>query len=251
MEQLMLLVRSRHKGDSVSLTVITSGKEAPVTVTLDEHLVSATRPRMPHEVTGWPHHAMPFMNYGGFGGHDMRNLQNQGSDINEQMERFQKELREYQQRIQDWMRQGSNGIMPQPPMFNMPGNGGQPQRGAPRVNGGVQIQPPAHDGVNSRQLNLSESHATANITRRDDTGEYTLKREDGKTTFTARPHNGKEQSWPVNNDAERNSVPQELRDKLRMMEGTNGGIHIEVRPGPHGGGINQPSSPPKKPATSA
>lgn len=261
MEQLMLLVRSKHKGDNVSLALITGGKETTVSVMVDEHVMPAMQPRMQHDLSGWPHHFMPLMNNGGFGGFGMRGLPNQDNEFNEQMERFHKELREYQQRIQDWARQGSNGIMPQPPMFNMPGNSGQPQHGAPRVNGGAQTQPPGHGGVSSRQLKLSESHSSANITRRDDSGEYTIKREDGKTTFTARPDNGKEQSWPVNNDTERNSVPPEFRDKLRMMEGTNGGIRIEVRPGPDGGGTprpapggtSQPSPPAKnsKPATSA
>jgi hypothetical protein len=65
-----------------------------------------------------------------------------------------------------------------------------------------------------------------NVTRRDDAGEYTIKREDGKTTFSVRPKGGKEQSWPVNTEEERKAVPEEFRDKLRMMDGAR----IEVRP---------------------
>jgi hypothetical protein len=225
MEQLMLLVRAKKKGDVVNLTVISGGQEKQVSVTLGEHLMPAMQPR-PHQ--------------------------------NEQMQRFQKEMQDYQQRIQDWARQGNNGAMPQPPAFNMPGH--QPQGG--KANGGAPMPPPNPAGGNVQQFNFSESHAATNITRRDDSGEYTLKTEDGKTTFTARPNNGKEQSWPVNNDAERNAVPQEFRDKLRMMDGAHSGVHIQIQSDPDGGvvppppqpapgGVNQKPSPPKRRTTSA
>lgn len=262
MEQLMLLVRSKHKGDSVSLTVISSGKEAQVPVTLGEHVMPAHQPRTTQQgFAAWPQNGMQNM----FNGGDVRTFQNQGAQLNEQMQHFQKEMLEYQRRIQDWARQGNNGAMPQPPMFNnMPGN--NPQTRGNQVNGGIQIAPPNPAGGNVQQFNFSEAHAASNITRRDDSGEYTLKHEDGKTTFVARPNNGKEQSWPVNNDTERNAVPQELRDKLHMMDGAGGGgIRIEINPGPNGGGaapqpqpgpggVNQPQSTPprpKKPTTSA
>ncbi len=249
MEQLKLLVRSKHKGDSASLTLITLGKEKQLPLVLGEHLMAITHGHAQPSFPGWPHTSMPFMN-GNFNSGMLPGVQNQSREFNEQMERFQKEMREYQQRIQDWARQGSNGLMPQPPMLNMPGFFGQPQRGSPRVSGGVQMQPMAPGG-STRRFNFSESHAATNITRRDDSGEYTLKTEDGKTTFTARPSNGKEQSWPVNNDAERNAVPQEFRDKLRMMDSANSGG--AAQPPPASGGVNQTPHPAKnsKSATSA
>lgn len=243
MEQLMLLVRSKHQGDSVNLTVITGGKEAQVPVVLGEHVMPAMQPRMSHNFAGWPQGGMPF-NGNGFGG-DFRGFQNQNRELNEQMERFQKEMREYQQRIQDWARQGSNGIMPQPPMFNLPGAGGgnnPPPRGGGRANG-VQMQPGNPGNGNVQQFNFTESHAATNVTRRDDSGEYTIKREDGKTTFIARPNNGAEQSWPINTDAERGAVPQAFRDKLRMMDGADSNIRIQINPGP-GGAAPQPAPAP-------
>lgn len=261
MEQLMLLVRSKHKGDTVNLTVITGGKETQVPVVLGEHVMpSMPQHQQPNFGGGWPHGGRPFMNNGGFGGGDLRNLQNQSREFNEQMERFQREMREYQERIQDWARQGSQGIMPQPPMFNVPGGGGgnQPQRGGVgHMNGGVQMQPLNPAGGNAQQFNFSESHAAANITRRDDSGEYTIKREDGKTTFIARPNNGQEQSWPINTDAERKAVPEEFRDKLRMMDGPNSNIRIQINPGPDNipqpapGGTNHLQPAPKNRSTSA
>lgn len=222
MEQLMLLVRSKKKGDIVSLTIISGGKESQVPVTLGEKQMPVIQQRQQHGFSGWPQNGMPMFNGDAFRGGDFRSFQNQGNEMAEQMERFQKELREYQQRIQDWSKAGGTPPMPQPPMLNMPG-GHQPRGNQPNPAGG-----------NVQQFNFSESHTAANVTRRDDSGEYTLKREDGKTTFTVRPNNGKEQSWPVNNDTERKAVPEEFRDKLRMMDGANGNIRIEVHPGPNG-----------------
>ena len=127
-------------------------------------------------------------------------------------------------------------------MFNMPGH---KQRGGGHVNGGVQMNPTnPGNGNNAQQFNLSEFTAATNITRRDDPGEYNTKTEDGKITFIARPNNGNEQSWPVNSDAERNAVPQEFRDKLRMMDGANSGVRIQINPGPNGGGAPQPQPAP-------
>lgn len=261
MEQLMLLVRAKKKGDSVNLTLITGGQEKQVSVTLGEHLMPALQPRQHHNFAGMPQNGALFFNGDPAHGGGMRGFQNQTKELGEQMQRFQKQMQEYQQRIQDWARQGNGAPMPQPPAFNnMPG---APQPRGMHMNGGAQMPPPNPANGNVQQFNFSEAHAATNITRRDDSGEYTLKSEDGKTTFTARPNNGKEQSWPVNNDAERNSVPPELRDKLRMMDGAQSGVRIQINPGPNGGGapqpqpapggVNQPSSPPKnsKPTTSA
>lgn len=251
MEQLMVLVRSKHKGDVVNLTVISGGRESQVPVTLGEKLMPVAQPQ--NGFAGMPNVAFQFNHPGGGLGGNLRGFQEQSREFTEQMQRFQKEMQQYQQRIQDWARQNNQGPMPQPPLFNMPGQ--QPRRGG-GVNGGVQMQPMNPANGNVQQFNFTETHAATNITRRDDTGEYTLKREDGKTTFVARPNNAPEQSWPVNTDEERKALPEQFRDKLRMMDGQNSGIHIQVNPGPDGAsppaGTNQPSSGPRqKPTTSA
>jgi len=257
MEQLMLLVRAKKKGDVVNLTIISGGQQKPVPVTIGEHVVPAMQQRQHQNFAGMPQNGMLFFNNNpGHGG--MHGFQNQGREFNEQMQRFQREMKEYQERIQDWARQGNNGAMPQPPVFNLPGH--QPQGG--QANGGAPMPLPNPIGGNVQQFNFSEAHAATNITRRDDSGEYSLKTEDGKTMFTVRPNSGKEQSWPVNNDAERNAVPQEFRDKLRMMDGAHSGVRIQINPGPNGGivppppqpapgGVNQKPSPPKGRTTSA
>jgi hypothetical protein len=254
MEQLMLLVRAKKKGDVVNITLISGGQEKQVPVTLGEHVMPAVQHGRHPNFAGMPQNGVFFFNGDPAQG-GMHGFQKQGQEMNAQMQRFQKEMKEYQQRIQDWARQNNGAPMPQPPAFNMPGKP-QPQPG--HVNGIIQVQP---SGGNVQQFNFSEAHAATNITRRDDSGEYTLKTEDGKTTFTARPNNGKEQTWPVSNEAERNAVPPEFRDKLRMMDGAQSGIHIQIHPGPGGapppppapGGVNQPATPPQntKPTTSA
>jgi hypothetical protein len=235
MEQFMALVRAKKKGDVVQLKVITGGKETQVSVTLGEHLVAAKEHRQHHDgFTGEM-----------FRGGEQREhgFQNQNNALHEQFERLrhlQQELREYQERVQQWSKGGSKGPIPQAPMFNLPGHGQQPEGGG-RTRGhqpqtGLSIPP----GTDLQRFHFSQSQSAANLTRRDDTGEYTLKNEDGKKTFIARPKNGQEQSWPINNDQEREAVPQEFRDKLRMMDGANGGVRIEIHPRP---GMNAPGNP--------
>ena len=262
MDQFMSLVRSKKKGDVVQLDVITGGKEIKVPVTLGEHLVPAGNDHHPHQgYAGWGQpNGMPFSHGEMFRGGEQRGFQHQGNAIREQVERFQQEMREYQQRIQEWSKGGNAGPMPQPPVFKQPGGGHQSRwehhdRG-PQNQTGISIPP----GTNLQRFNFSQSSNAANVTRRDDSGEYSIKNEDGKKTFSARPNNGKEQSWPVNNDAERQAVPQEFRDKLRMMDGASNSAHLEFHnapgantPGnsaPAGGG-EAPAPPPVKAKTTS
>lgn len=250
MEQFMSLVRAKKKGDVVHLGVITGGKETKVPVTLGEHLVAAHadhhHPHQTYAAWGQPH-GMPGFNGEMFRDGEPYGFQHHGNAMREHLERFQQEMREYQQRMQEWAKGGHAGPMPQPPKFNhMPGADQQPH-GAGRHHTGPQPQtgitiPP---GTNLQQFNFSHSNNAANVTRRDDSGEYTLRNEDGKKTFIVRPKNGQEQSFPVNNDAERQAVPQEFRDKLKMMDSTTNGIRIEINPAPNTDG-NAPAMPPVK-----
>lgn len=234
MEQFMALVRAKKKGDAVQLTVITGGKETKVPITLGGHLVAAHAER--HEHHGNPHawqpHGVPGtpgFNGEMFHGGRSHGFQNPG-EVKEHVERYQKELREYQERMHEWAKGGHNGPMPQPPvikpgiMQQLPGGDGQ-RKHEPQT--GISIPP----GTDLSRFQFSQSSASANVTRSDDSGEYSVKNEDGKKTFTARPKNGPEKSWPVNTDAERQAVPQEFQDKLRMMDGANSGIRIEINPG--------------------
>lgn len=243
MEQLMTLVRARKKGESVSLSIITGGKEAQVQVTLGERLMPAVeqRDRGPGGGGfGWPQ--MHTFHFG-----DMRGP---GGDMREGMEKMQQAIREYQERIQQWARNGQQGPMPQ--MQPLPGMSGPDGRG-PRRGGGVEHREEhresrSGDGNASASGSASaggrggdvriqiDSNTASQIVRRDDSGEYIFKREDGKATFTVRPTNGQEQSWPVNNDQERAAVPREFQDKLRLFDSMPG---------------QRPANPPGNPAPPA
>jgi hypothetical protein len=202
MEQLLTLVRSKKKGEIVSFTVITGGKETQVSVTLAERMMPANEMRQHHR--GFP--GMPQMQFFGGAG---------GQDVREHMEQFQRQMREYQEHMQEWGRGGREGPMPQMPSNR--GEGGR--RGA---------GPGPRDGEKRTETRV-ESHAAANIIRRDESGEYQLKSEDGKRTFTARPKDGEEQSWPVNTDAERQAVPENFREKLRLFDNVHQDFHLEHR----------------------
>lgn len=100
MEQLMALVRARKAGETASLTLITGGKETQVSLTLGERQMPATDRRPQHRSEGHRPHGIPF-----FGGHENSRRGDHdgaGKDHREQMERFQKEMREYQERMQEW-----------------------------------------------------------------------------------------------------------------------------------------------------
>ena len=258
MEQFMSLVRSKKKGDVVQLAVISGGKETKVPVTLGEHQVAPHDRQPQQDHPGWAHpNGMPPFNGFAFPGDMQRGFQNQALALREQVERFQQEMREYQERMQQWSKGGATGPMPQAPMLNQPGADHQPQGGGRHRYGrqpetGISIPP----GTNLQRFNYSKSNSAANTTRRDETGEYTLKNEDGKKTFIVRPNNGKEQSWPINTEAERQAVPQEFRSKLQEMDAATSSRHIESQPAPGSpapkAGDNTPNLPPVKgQATSA
>jgi hypothetical protein len=246
MEQFMSLVRSKKKGDVVQLDVISGGKETKVPVTLGDHQVAAhdRQAQQDHPDRAHPYGMSPFNGHP-FPGGVQRGFQNQANALHEQVERFQQEMREYQERIQQWSKGGATGPMPQAPMLNLPGAEHQPQGGGRHRYGhppetGISIPP----GTNLQRFNYSKSSSTANATRRDDSGEYSIKNEDGKKTFIVRPNNGKEQNWPINTDAERQSVPQEFRSKLQEMDAATSGVHIEIKPGTGSPGPQEGSNTP-------
>ena len=244
MEQLMALVHTRKKGDVVKLTVISGGKETLLPVSLGEHQAapSGQPPQHGGFHNSWPQfNTVPPLNGDAFRGGG------QGRVLMEQMERFQQEMREYQERIQEWSKNGGIGPAPQAPSFNKPG-----ARQQHRNETGITMPP----GTTQQQFNFNSSQNSSKVTRRDDSGEYSIKQEDGKKVFTARPKDGKEQSWPIDTEEQRQAVPQEFRDKLKLMDGPGSGVHIQINPGttPQGGGgsTEKPAKPtPKGKSTSA
>lgn len=214
MEQLQTLVRSKKKGDAVPLTVISGGVEKQVTVTVDERLMP-TRRDEPRRGDGF------FPSFGGsfFGGE--RGSPEMMSEMRESMERYQNQMREYQERMREWSREGSQGNRPQPPAWNGPGrrdsdrrDGGSSSRDGDRGSRG------RSDG--DRRSEVYERRETANVTRSDDSGIYSLRREGDRTVFTAKPKDGQEQSWTISKDEERRSIPEPLQEKLRLLEEIQG-----------------------------
>jgi len=228
MEQLLTLVRSKKKGDVVPLTVITGGKETQLSVTLAERMMPANE--SPHKPRGFPGMPPQMQHFFGGGGQDMR----------EQMEQVQRQMREYQERMQDWGRGGREGPMPGSPPLR--------REGTPR-DGDRRDGPSPRDGEKRSETRV-EAHSAANILRRDESGEYQLKNEDGKRTFIARPKEGEEQSWPVNTEAERQAVPEKFREKLRLFDNVRQDFQFERREGgparsPEGGPRETPAPAPK------
>jgi hypothetical protein len=207
MEQLQVLVRSKKKDDQVLLTVISGGQPKNVTVKIGERLVEIESER-----------ARAFMP-----GFDGRRPMGDMKDWHEQSEDFQRRLREYQDRVQDWNRSGHRGQVPPPPMFTPPSRREEDRREEPRG--------PRDDKTSDRRAPMpdmprgethrferQERHEAANITRSDETGIYSLRREDGRAVFTVKPKDGEEKTWPVNNDEERAAVPEPYRTKLKEMD---------------------------------
>jgi len=241
MEQLQTLVRSKKKDESVSLTLISQGVEKQLTVKIGERLMPAQQDE-PRRGGGF---FQPFD--GSFGGR--RGGPDMMGEMRESLERYQKQLNEYQERMREWNRQGSQGILPQGPAWTGPGHRDSGRRDEPKSREG--------DRGSSRGPRDGEHHVerreyreTANVTRSDDSGIYSLRREGERTLFTAKPKDGAEQSWNLNNEEERRAIPEPMREKLRLLEEIRGADKASSdsprRPDSRDGQGRPPSDPPKR-----
>lgn len=251
-DQLQVLVRNQKKGDEVVLTVLRAGAEQKVKVKIGER----NMPRIPDHPRDRPF-SFPLPRGGSFRYEPPPGQDQNVENWRERVEKFQNEMREYQRRIQEWSSGSRDHPMPQPPQLDVP----QP----PRRDG--EFRKPPQPGADNRRAdnvpsskseqrvessvrvetkNGDESHVVmhGNVIRTDDTGVYTIHRENGRTTFTVRTKDGRETSWPVNNDQERQAVPEQYRDVLRQMDniqlkgGDAGGRRRELQeaPAPKSGG---------------
>lgn len=198
MEQLQALVRERRKGERVNLLVISAGKEAMVAVEVGEISVPA------HPESHGPRFMPP---------QDLPRLPDSRlGEMREQWERHRRSLQEWQERMRHWGRESGRGEAPPP----APG-GSAGERGTPEPRRG-------------------ESRGVSTVTRSDDSGIYTLKREGDRVTFSAQPREGEARSWNLPAELER--IPEPLRDKLRQLE--------EIR-GDRDEGRNRPPAEGRKP----
>ncbi len=197
MEQLQALVRERRKGERVNLRVISGGKEAEVTVEVGETSVPVHReshgPRfLPPLERDSPR--LPDSRFG-----EMR------EEMREHWERYRRSLQEWQERMRQWGRESGRGEMPSPPPV---------PEGLERAPAG----PSAERGT--PEPRRGENRGVSTVTRSDDSGIYTLKREGDRVTFSAQPREGEARSW--NLPAEQDRIPEPLRDKLRQLEEIRG-----------------------------
>jgi hypothetical protein len=246
MDQLQTLVRSKRKDDSINLSVISGGQRKIVTVKAGERKIQVDEDR-PRGGFGMPPNMHFFERRDGNGPEDWR----------ERAEQFQNRIRDYQKRMEEWTREGRKGTMPPPPMFDMPrgdgsgtrrdggdehprdgergergGRGGDRGPGGSRDGdwhrpesprgGGMPQRPEGEGGDRGRgEIRRSEYRAvseSASITRSDETGIYSLRKDGERSVFSAKPKDGESKEWPVNTDEERAAVPEPFRTKLREME---------------------------------
>ncbi len=252
MEQLQTLVRSRKKEDTVNLTVITGGQQKQVSVKIGERMarVEEPRPRGGFMPMMPPWSGGPFGQGGG------------GDEWRERIENFQRQMREYQEQVQKWAREGREGPMPMPPNFDLPregrdgwrgrderrpdmhprergpgGPGVPPESEGRRKDGPRDMPPPSRGGQGEVQRSeRRELHESASITRSDDSGIYRLSKDGDRAVFSVKPRDGEPKEWPVNTQEERAAVPEPFRAKLHEME--------EIRSSVREDGARAPQPPP-------
>lgn len=218
-DQVQALIRSSKQGERVKLTVISKGKERVVDVVLDErrmhvghHEHHGGRPQMMERMREW-------------------GSQFDGMQVWRQaMEHFQDRMREYQERLRDWEQDGRPGPMPKPPVMQPPSGPGRAGMRPPgerrEMDEGRFRRPPAdspreieeRERRESTRSEITNQSSATVVTRRDESGEYTLSRNGDVTVFAVRPTEGENQRWDVSHGAVRESIPPEFQEKLEILE---------------------------------
>ena len=223
-EQLSALVRAEKKDADLVFTVKRAGAEQKITVKVDEKMMPVAS-----------RHG--FEGRGGFGDMLGGMLNSpEGERFRDQMrdnaERLRRELQEnggrigeglkqFGERMKEWSIDPKDKPKPSEPKFRIQD---QDHRDAAPP-------PPGKDGTSSSSSSSSTSSSfQRNVTRRDDSGEYSLRDDNGAKVFTVKPKNGEEQSFIVNTDKQRQAMPEAFRDKLKELEGLNPPTPEKVQP---------------------
>ena len=217
-DQLMVLVRNHKKGDEVNITLKRAGAEQTLKVKVGERNLPPMR-RHGHDA-GFE---LPVPNGGRFRYEPPQGKP--GPDWQDRAEKFRNQMREYQERIEEWARDRSDRPRPLPPRFEeMPRREGpEGQRGDRGPDWDRKPEKKPEIGNTDKKAHSSSSSSSSvtmhgNAIRTDDTGIYSIRRENDRTTFSVKPKGGEEKSWPVNTPEEREAVPAELRERLTDLE---------------------------------
>ncbi|MCB1228405.1 MAG: PDZ domain-containing protein [Verrucomicrobiales bacterium] len=73
---------------------------------------------------------------------------------------------------------------------------------------------------------VTTAHSQARVIRRDESGEYELLIEDGKKSFVARPRDGGENRWDLDEEGVRDRIPEPFRDQLAELEKVQVGLAV-------------------------
>ena len=176
-EQLEALVRCGRKGDEVPLTLFSKGERRVASVVLDEAPLETPIDADPEA------------------GPRLAELRERW-DANfktwqAQSDQLKQEWQAFREKMQAWIESGRQGAAPQPPL-----DGHSP---------GL---------VRSETIVSTGTYSEGRVTRRDDSGEYELRTVAGRTTFSAKPKEGNEGSWLVDEEAQRKAVPEVHQEKL-------------------------------------
>lgn len=209
MEQLQALVREKRKGEKVKLSLVNQGERRDLEVEIGDTLVpvqpshdlrrmappdSRSREERPSLHAGDKPHS-PEQGGPPREGMDFRRHMD---EWREKFEQQQKAWREWQERFRDWSHQHGKHFPPPPvmPGFSMSRPGAEQTMGSPSP----------------------ERREASTITRSDDSGVYTLKKQGGTRLFTAQPKGGEPRTWNLDRENERRSIPENLRAKLGQLE---------------------------------
>lgn len=250
-EQLAALVRSNAKDSDIVFTIKRAGAEQKVTVKVGEKMMPAIQFDGPG--SRWP--GFPG---GGFDerrfGNDMR--ENMGR-FQQGMREFQERMQDWSRGPrdkpapqppqygrdpkQDYSRPDGDNHGPRGPQPKGPrpdGDKGPPpgrgdegsqdqgpkdQGAAPRssAQSSSSVQVDGSGNVVTSSLSTNNTNFERNVTRRDKTGEYSLRQEGSEKIFTAKPVDGQEQTFTVTTEEQRKAVPESFREKLQELEGVS------------------------------
>lgn len=226
-DQLQALVRSRKRGETVSLSLISGGQPKQLSLKIGERIIQVMPERFIPMMRSWS---------GGW-----NSGVGQVQEWQQNLEKYQRQMREYQEQVQQWVREGRGGSLPPPPVFD----GANPWQdgrhgdrvdhrpeferrerrpdGQPDGDGRRPLSPPdkarsPQARENVQRSEVREYHESASITRSDDSGIYSLRQAGERTIFSVKPKDGEPQEWTVTREEDRAAVPDRYRSKLQEME---------------------------------